>query len=291
MICEGGGGDVHAPRLFNLSWALFAVLAAGRVQAAEETHPSPLPEGPEKTWIATYCSKCHETAWIGLAGGTEAGWAVRIRRMVRRGAVIPSERIGPLAKYLAAALPPRVRASELASSPISTTVSQVEVRPLQVWVRAAGQRSTSGRELTAQIYGEQGAYIRTGQRVRAFQLRSRASMYQGQVVSAETRDASTLVRIALRSAGLQPDDYVLEIIADLGPLLSIPNEAVIEEGDRQLVYVRQKSGDYVPREIRTGRRGELFVEVVEGLKVNDEVVTFGSFFIDAEFRMKGMAGP
>jgi hypothetical protein len=34
----------------------------------------------------------------------------------------------------------------------------------------------------------------------------------------------------------------------------------------------------------------LFVEVIEGLKDDEQVVTFGSFFIDAEFRMKGLAG-
>jgi hypothetical protein len=245
--------------------------------AGESASATMLPEAPEKVWI-------------GLAGGTESGWATRIRRMVRRGAVIPPERIAPLARYLAASLPPRVTAAAIASSPISTTVSRVELRPLQVWVRTAGLSGPEPRTVTAQVRGEQAAFIRPGQRVRVFQLRSRASMYQGQVAAVELRDGLATVRVALRSHGMEDENYLLEIIADLGSRLSIPNEAVIEEGERQIVYVRQASGDYVPREMRTGQRGESYVEVAEGLKVGEEVVTFGSFFIDAEFRMKGLAG-
>lgn len=272
-------------------FALAVSAGSGAASAGDPQVPAPLPDAPEKGWVDTYCAKCHETAWIGQSGGTEAGWATRIRRMVRRGAVIPPERIAPLARYLAAALPPRVRASEIAASPISTTVSRAEIRPLQIWVRTAGLRTATERELVAQVQGVQGTYVRPGQRVRAFQLRSRASMYQGQVRLVETQGAITRALVSLRSAPSLQDDYVLEIIADLGPALSIPNEAVIEEGTRQLVYVRESSGDYVPREIRTGRRGELYAEVVQGLASGEEVVTFGSFFIDAEFRMKGLAGP
>jgi hypothetical protein len=248
--------------------------------------PDMLPEGPEKPWVTQYCARCHETGWIGQAGGTEDGWAARIRRMVRRGAVIPPERIAPLARYLAAALPARVRAEQLASSPVNVTVSPVEVRPLQVWVRTSGRQDPVTGNIAARVPSQQAGLLKAGQRVRAFQLQSRASMFQGHVV----RSSGNTISIQLRSSGEAEAPYLLEIIADLGPHLSIPNEAVIEEGDRQLVYVRHASGDLVPRSIRTGQRGELFVEIAEGLKVGEEVVTFGSFFIDAEFRMKGLAG-
>jgi Cu(I)/Ag(I) efflux system membrane fusion protein len=53
------------------------------------------------------------------------------------------------------------------------------------------------------------------------------------------------------------------------------------------VYVPQGQGRYVPRAIRTGVQGELFTQVVEGLKPGEQVVTFGSFFIDAEYQLKG----
>jgi hypothetical protein len=39
--------------------------------------------------------------------------------------------------------------------------------------------------------------------------------------------------------------------------LSIPNEAIIEEGDRRVVYIEKSPGQYEPVEIQTGLQGEL----------------------------------
>jgi Cu(I)/Ag(I) efflux system membrane fusion protein len=70
----------------------------------------------------------------------------------------------------------------------------------------------------------------------------------------------------------------------------VPNEALIEEGDRHYVYVQQQAGNYVPQEIDIGVQGERYTQVLSGLKEGEEVVTFGSFFIDAEYKLK-IAGP
>jgi Cu(I)/Ag(I) efflux system membrane fusion protein len=79
---------------------------------------------------------------------------------------------------------------------------------------------------------------------------------------------------------------VLEIVAEGGDLLAVPNEAIIETGGTQVVYVQQAGGRYAPREIKTGLRGELFTQVIEGLTAGEQVVTIGSFFIDAEHKLK-----
>ena len=77
----------------------------------------------------------------------------------------------------------------------------------------------------------------------------------------------------------------MEIVVERGPLLSVPNEAIIEEGDTHVVYVQQ-AGQYSPREVRTGTQGELYTQIVDGVKDGEQVVTFGSFFIDAEQKLK-----
>ena len=82
-------------------------------------------------------------------------------------------------------------------------------------------------------------------------------------------------------------DSVMEIVAERGPFLSIANEAIIEEGDRHIVYVQQQPGQYVPVEIHTGIQGELYTQVLDGLNDGAQIVTFGSFFIDAEHKLKG----
>ena len=79
----------------------------------------------------------------------------------------------------------------------------------------------------------------------------------------------------------------MEIVVEQGPFLSVPNEAIIEEGDKHIVYVQQQPGQYVPQEIHTGIQGELYTQVLDGLNDGAQVVTFGSFFIDAEHKLKG----
>jgi Cu(I)/Ag(I) efflux system membrane fusion protein len=79
----------------------------------------------------------------------------------------------------------------------------------------------------------------------------------------------------------------MEIVTDHGELLSVPNEALIETAGKHMVYVDQGNGRYLPREVTLGVQGELYTQVVEGLKPGEQVVTFGSFFIDADYKLRG----
>jgi multidrug efflux pump subunit AcrA (membrane-fusion protein) len=76
-------------------------------------------------------------------------------------------------------------------------------------------------------------------------------------------------------------------VTEDGEHLSVPNEAIIETGSTRLVYVQESPGHYLPREITPGVQGELYTQVIEGVKAGEQVVTFGSFFIDAEHKLKG----
>ena len=113
-------------------------------------------------------------------------------------------------------------------------------------------------------------------------------MYQAFVTRVVPRPGGTAVEASLTSSG-RPNTtvYVLEIVVEQGPFLSVPNEAIIEEEDTHIVYVQQQPGQYVPQEIHTGLQGELYTHVLAGVKDGDQVVTFGSFFIDAEHKLKG----
>jgi hypothetical protein len=132
--------------------------------------------------------------------------------------------------------------------------------------------------------------VKVGQRVRASAMASRSSMRQAQVTSITANKGGAQVQIRLASTGPR-DSYLVEIITEQAALLSIPNEAIIEEGERQVVYVQRKSGDFEPRVIHTGVQGELYTQVLDGLTAGEPVVTFGSFFIDAEYKMKSASGP
>jgi hypothetical protein len=112
-------------------------------------------------------------------------------------------------------------------------------------------------------------------------------MYQAYVTRVTPRPPGVAVEVTLAASGrANTTYYVLEIVAEQGPYLVVPNEAIIEEGDTRVVYVQQDA-EYVPKEVQTGIQGELYTQVLAGVQRNTPVVTFGSFFIDAEHKLKG----
>ena len=170
---------------------------------------------------------------------------------------------------------------------LTLTLVQVAQQSIQTWVRTAASLDDSRRILTGCVAQPAGGLVQASQRVRAFPPDSKSSIYQARVSSAVPHDGCVLVEARL-SGPVYGDfaRFVMEIIIDLGRHLAVPNEAIIEREDSQIVYVQRQPGKFEPAVIETGRRGELYSEVVAGLAEGDQVVTFGSFFIDADYRLK-----
>jgi Cu(I)/Ag(I) efflux system membrane fusion protein len=80
----------------------------------------------------------------------------------------------------------------------------------------------------------------------------------------------------------------VEIRIDMGKRLAIPDEAVIDTGMRQIIYVDKGEGYFEPREIVTGLRTDGMTEVIEGLKSGEKVASSGTFLIDSEAQLKGV---
>ena len=171
---------------------------------------------------------------------------------------------------------------------LTLTLTDVAVRPIQTWVRTAGVVDGTGRSMTVTLSRADGTHVRIGQRVRAFAPEARSSMSQARTTRVVAQGDRVVVTVAL-SGPSRPDSprYVLEIVTEHGDLLSVPNEAIIETRGRRVVYVQPSPGRFQPREVQTGVQGELYTQIVDGLKPGEQVVTLGSFFIDAEFKLKG----
>jgi membrane fusion protein, copper/silver efflux system len=179
------------------------------------------------------------------------------------------------------------KVSEAQASELTLTLNAASRRSIQQIVRTAGNLDRTRKTLTAFVGSPDADIVKEGQRVRAFALQSKSSMFQARVTRVTaTRDGVT-VEATLSGEGLEnTTNYVMEITVDRGEFLSIPNEAIIEEGNRRIVYIQKQPGQYAPSEIQTGLQGELLTEIVKGLNAGDQVVTFGSFFIDSEYKLK-----
>jgi len=179
--------------------------------------------------------------------------------------------------------------TESQANELTLTVTQVAMRPIQVWVRTAGVIDASGKTLQATISKVDATFVKPGQRVRAFPPEARSTMYQARVAGVAPKGDRVGVTVALIAPARQGSPrYVLEIVTEEVERMSVPNEAIIETGARRVVYVKDASSDsYAEREIQIGLQGELFTEITGGLKEGEQVVTFGSFFIDADHKLKG----
>lgn len=80
----------------------------------------------------------------------------------------------------------------------------------------------------------------------------------------------------------------VEVIVPLGDRLVIPDGAVLDTGNRQIVYVDRGEGNFEPREVQLGVRAEGFSEVARGLAAGDKVAVSATFLIDSEAQLKGV---
>jgi hypothetical protein len=183
--------------------------------------------------------------------------------------------------------PRGTRVTESQAETLTLTLGTAEVRLLQTWIRIAGTIDKTGKVLSGTIAAPDASLVKVGQRVRAFPPSSKSSMYQAYVTRVTPKPSGVQVEATLAASGRANTTlYVMEVVVEQGPYLVVPNEAIIEEGDKHIVYIQQNN-EYVPKEVHTGIQGELYTQVLDGLQANTPVVTFGSFFIDAEHKLKG----
>ena len=107
-------------------------------------------------------------------------------------------------------------------------------------------------------------------------------------INRETRTARVRVELQNPDQKLLHDMYVdAEIeVGKQEPVLAVPENAVLDTGTRQTVLVDKGEGRFEPREVKVGQRGGGYVEVRDGLKEGEPVVTSANFLIDAESNLK-----
>ena len=81
-------------------------------------------------------------------------------------------------------------------------------------------------------------------------------------------------------------------------VLAVPKSAVIDTGERTVVYVDRGKAGYVVRKVVLGPEGyiddadgrrERYVAILDGLTEGDHVVTEGNFLIDSQSQITGSA--
>jgi Cu(I)/Ag(I) efflux system membrane fusion protein len=102
-----------------------------------------------------------------------------------------------------------------------------------------------------------------------------------------TRTARLRVELANPELALRPEMFAnVELRAERGEGLLVPQSAVLHAGARSFAFVELGAGRFEPREVELGLRSGEEVEVVAGLAEGERVVASGTFLIASESRLR-----
>ncbi len=111
--------------------------------------------------------------------------------------------------------------------------------------------------------------------------------YIAPTVEEKTRTVKVRVEVDNRDDALKPDMFADVLLrTDLGTGLVVPESAVIDSGDRQIVFIDQSDGRLEPREVLLGAKLAQGYQVIKGLASGDRVVTSANFLLDSESSLK-----
>ncbi len=103
----------------------------------------------------------------------------------------------------------------------------------------------------------------------------------------ETRTVKVRIELPNRDFKLKPDMFGNIIInVDIGKRLTIPEDAVIDTGERKIVFIDRGDGLFEPKEVKLGLKTGDYYEVLDGLNEGEKVVTSANFLIDSESKLK-----
>ena len=104
-------------------------------------------------------------------------------------------------------------------------------------------------------------------------------------VDPTTRTAQARIEVANPDESLRLDMYMDVAFMSAGDKgLTVPESAVQAIGEKQYVFlpVKDSDGSFAVRQVKLGSASNGFYPVLDGLKLNDEVVKEGSFILKAE---------
>ncbi len=149
--------------------------------------------------------------------------------------------------------------------------------------------------LLAEVFEQDLGLVRIGQSARIHVNAYPERVFEGKVafiypaVTAETRTARVRIELANPGQLLKPAMYAeveLAVPQAAAKRLSVPDSAVLDSGNRQLVLVRRDEGRFEPREVKVGARGDGYVEIVDGIREGENVVVAANFLIDSESNLR-----
>jgi RND family efflux transporter MFP subunit len=106
----------------------------------------------------------------------------------------------------------------------------------------------------------------------------------------DPKSRTVQVRMEFPNPGLllKPEMFInINLTVALGRQVLIPQDAVMNTGTEQYVFIDKRNGYVQPRQVKISAEAGDRVGVLQGLKAGERVVTGANFLVDSESRLKG----
>lgn len=111
------------------------------------------------------------------------------------------------------------------------------------------------------------------------------------VVDSQTRTVKVRFDIDNQKDQLKPGMYVnLELKIPLGERLAVSKNAVLLTGERAVVFIYHNDGKIEWRNVKLGARAGDLIEIIQGIKEGEKIITSANFLIDSESQLKEAMG-
>lgn len=224
-----------------------------------------------------------------LSRGTQSGAEGRLRNLDYPEGELEKLRRGDRASRIIG-----VPAPEAGTVVEKMAVKGMRYQPGEVLFRIV---DTSKMWVLAEVYEQDLAFVKVGDMAKVTVNAWPERSFPGRVifiypsVGKESRTAKLRIEVANPDGLLRADmAATVEIEAPLGRALAVPDSAVIDSGQRQIVLVERGEGRYQPVAVKLGARVPGYVQVLDGLKPGERVVTSATFLIDAESNLRAALG-
>ena len=146
---------------------------------------------------------------------------------------------------------------------------------------------------TADIYQYELPFVKIGQTAQLQLSYYPGKIYSGRIsyiypsMDPTTHTAKVRIEISNPHFELKPQMFAdAQIKVNYGNKILVPQDAVLNSGNSQTVFVVLEGGNFEPRKVTLGPAAEGNVVILSGLKAGETIVTSGNFLIDSESRMK-----
>jgi len=146
--------------------------------------------------------------------------------------------------------------------------------------------------VTADVYEMDLPRVRVGQPARVSLSYIPGRVFEARVefvypyLDPQSRTGKVRLGLSNPRGELKPDMFADVVLGTSGGEgLLVPEDAVLDTGERKVVLLALPGGHFQPREVTTGERADGQIQILDGVQEGDLVVSRAAFLVDSESKL------